>query len=241
MREFKDMTVKSSSVKHLGIIMDGNRRWAKRRGLQFWEGHIAGKKVAQMLPQWCRELGIRELTLYTFSTQNFNRPRKEIKVLFNLLVQTVKEFLQDPDVHKYKIRIRAIGRIHLFPKYVQVAIARVMDATKDYDQYFLNLALGYGGREEITDAVRVIAEDVKRGQLNPEEISEETIQSRLYLTSEPDLIIRTSGEQRTSDFLPWQASYAEWYFTPKLFPDFTKADLVAAVDEYVRRERRVGR
>lgn len=227
--------------KHVGIIIDGNRRWAKRRGLSPWEGHKAGKKRLREFLDWCRELGIKEVTVYTFSVKNFNRPRQEIKELFHMVVDGIKEFLRDPDVRKYRIRVRAIGRLHLFPKYVQLAVAKVVDATKNYDRYFINLALGYSGREEITDAVRAIADDVKKGKINPKKINEETIQDRLYLSSEPDLIIRTSGEHRTSDFLPWQAAYAEWYFTPKLFPDFSKADLVAAIKDYQRRERRFGR
>ena len=232
---------RSDPPRHLAIIMDGNRRWARRRGLPPWAGHVEGKRRLREIVEWCRELGIRELTLYTFSTRNFQRPKEEIRVLFGLLVETAREFLRDPDIHKYKIRIRAIGRIHLFPRYVQVALARVVKATERYDQYFVNLALGYGGREEITDAVKAIAEDVSRGRLSPQEISETTIAQRLYLSSEPDLVIRTSGEQRTSDFLPWQASYAEWYFTPTLFPDFTKAELLAAIKAYQTRERRLGR
>lgn len=232
---------KNGIPKHIAIIIDGNRRWARRKGLKPWEGHIAGKKRLQEFLAWCRELGIREVTIYTFSVKNFQRPKREIQHIFHLLVETAKEFLKDPDIRKYRVRIRAIGRIHLFPKYVRLAIARVIDATKSHNRYFVNLAMGYGGREEITDAVRAIAADVRAGRLKPEDISERVIHKRLYLTSEPDLVIRTSGEQRTSDFLPWQASYAEWYFTPKLFPDFSKADLVAAINDFRSRERRFGR
>jgi tritrans,polycis-undecaprenyl-diphosphate synthase [geranylgeranyl-diphosphate specific] len=227
--------------KHIGIIMDGNRRWARKRGLSPWEGHWAGYRRSKEIMKWCRELGIKELTLYTFSTKNFDRPAREVREIFRIVVEATKQFLKDPDVRKYRVRVRAIGRIHLFPKYVQVALAKVMDATKDYDRYFINLALGYGGREEITDAVRAIAEDVKKGKLDPKKINEGTIQQRLYLSSEPELIIRTSGEQRTSDFLPWQGAYAEWYFTPKPFPDFSRADLVAAIKDYESRERRYGK
>jgi len=230
-----------SSIKHLGIIIDGNRRWAKKRGLESWEGHLAGKNRLREVLDWCREFGIREVTIYTFSVQNFSRPKTELQQLFRMLVDGVKEFLKDPDVRKYRIRVRAIGRVHLFPKYVRLAIAKVVDATKTYDRYFVNLAVGYGGREEITDAVRSIAKDIEAGRLRSADISEETIEQRLYLSSEPDLVIRTSGEQRTSNFLPWQSSYSEWYFSPKLFPDFSKADLVAALEDYKDRERRFGR
>lgn len=232
---------KVSNVQHLGIIIDGNRRWAKKRGLESWKGHEAGKKRLKELLNWCRELGIREVTIYTFSMQNFSRSKPELKALFHLLADGVKEFLKDPDIRKYRIRIRAIGRIQLFPRYVQLAIAKVIDATKDYDRYFVNLAMGYGGREEITDAVRSIAKDIEQGRVKAAQINEEMITKRLYLSSEPDLVIRTSGEQRTSNFLPWQSSYSEWYFSPKLFPDFTKADLESALADYDRRERRYGR
>ncbi len=232
---------KASNLQHLGIIIDGNRRWAKKRGLESWKGHEAGKKRLKELLNWCRELGIREVTIYTFSMQNFSRSKPELKALFHLLADGVKEFLKDPDIRKYRIRIRAIGRIQLFPRYVQLAIAKVIDATKDYDRYFVNLAMGYGGREEITDAVRSIAKDIEQGRVKAAQINEEMITKRLYLSSEPDLVIRTSGEQRTSNFLPWQSSYSEWYFSPKLFPDFTKADLESALADYDRRERRYGR
>jgi len=228
-------------VQHLGIIVDGNRRWAKKRGLKPWEGHRAGKERLREVLDWCREFGVREVTIYTFSMQNFRRPKEELKYLFAMLVDGVKEFLRDPDVKKYRIRIRAIGRVHLFPKYVQLAIAKVVQQTKAHDRYFVNLAVGYGGREEITDAVRAIAKDIEQGKLAASDISEETITKRLYLPSEPDLIIRTSGEQRTSNFLPWQSTYAEWYFSPKLFPDFTKNDLAGALANYQSRERRRGR
>jgi tritrans,polycis-undecaprenyl-diphosphate synthase [geranylgeranyl-diphosphate specific] len=230
-----------SIPRHIGIIIDGNRRWAKRRGMAAWKGHEAGKARLREFLDWSRELGIKEVTVYSFSIQNFQRPKEELRHLFVMLVDGVKEFLKDPDVTKYRIRVRAIGRLHLFPKYVQLAIAKVVDTTKENDRYFVNLALGYGGREEITDAVRSIAKDVKEGLLVPEEIDESTIQNRLYLSSEPELVIRTSGEQRTSNFLPWQANYAEWYFSPKLFPDFTKADFLAAIADYQERERRYGR
>ena len=232
---------KNGIPQHVGIIIDGNRRWAKKRGLEPWRGHAAGREQLRKFLDWSRELGIKEVTVYSFSMQNFKRPKSELQALFRMLVVGVKEFLRDPDVRKFRIRVRAIGRIHLFPKYVQLAIAKVIDATKDHDRYFVNLALGYGGREEITDAVRSIATDIETGRMRVAEIDEAVIQSRLYLSSEPDLIIRTSGEQRTSNFLPWQSSYSEWYFTPKLFPDLEKADLVAALRDYATRERRFGR
>ena len=233
--------VKKGVPRHIGIIIDGNRRWAKKRGLEPWRGHVAGKERLREVLDWCREFGVREVTIYTFSVQNFSRPKTELSQLFGMLVDGVKEFLKDPDVRKYRIRVRAIGRIHLFPKYVQLAIAKVVDATKTYDRYFVNLAVGYGGREEITDAVRSIARDIESGRLRARDVSEETIEQHLYLSSEPDLIIRTSGEQRTSNFLPWQSSYSEWYFSPKLFPDFSKTDLVAALQDYAARDRRFGR
>lgn len=232
---------KQTGVRHLGIIIDGNRRWAKKRGLDSWKGHEAGKKRLREVLDWSREFGIKEVTVYTFSMQNFSRPKREIRALFHMVADGVKEFLKDPDIRKYRIRIRAIGRIQLFPRYVQLAIAKAVDATKAHDRYFVNIAMGYGGREEITDAVRSIAKDIERGQLKASQINEETITDHLYLPSEPDLVIRTSGEQRTSNFLPWQSSYSEWYFSPKLFPDFTKADLAAALSEYERRERRYGK
>jgi tritrans,polycis-undecaprenyl-diphosphate synthase [geranylgeranyl-diphosphate specific] len=234
------MKTSNDIPRHIGIIIDGNRRWAKKRGLEPWKGHEAGFKRLHKLFEWCRDLGIREVTVYTFSVQNFKRPKEEIKHLFTILVDEAKKFLVNPDIRKYKVRIRAIGRLHLFPKYVRVAIAKVVEATKEHDRYFVNFALGYGGREEITDAVRALVADVEKGRLRPEEVGEKAIHDRLYLTSEPDLVIRTSGERRTSNFLPWQSTYSEWHFTRKLFPDFSKADLIAAIEDFQNRERRFG-
>ncbi len=226
--------------KHIGIILDGNRRFAKRLNLNPWEGHEFGYKKLKKLFKWCRELDIKELTLYCFSMQNFNRPKKEFDYLMDIFEKAFNEILTNEDIHKYKIRINVIGRYYLFPEKVQEKIKKIMDLTKDYKEYRINIALAYGGREEIVDTVKKIAEKVKSKKLKIDEINEKTFAENLYLDGDLDMIIRTGGEQRTSNFLPWQSIYSEWFFLEKTWPEFEKQDLVEVVEEYKNRNRRFG-
>lgn len=227
--------------RHIGIILDGNRRYAKQRGLPSLEGHRKGFDKLKELAQWCKDLDIKELTLYCFSMQNFNRNPDEVSYLMDLFEKAGNEFADDPGIHKNKVRIRAIGRTHLFPARVQKALARVQEATQTYDSYRINLALAYGGREEIVDAVKKIVHAAKTNGVSPETVTEEFLGEHLYLNSNPDMIIRTGGDQRTSNFLPWQSVYSEWFFLPTTWPEFSKELLVKIIDEFKQRERRFGK
>lgn len=227
--------------KHIGIILDGNRRFSKKLMLKPWMGHEWGAKKVEQLVDWCKEYDVKELTLYCFSIQNFNRPKKEFDYLMDLFKKEFDRFKDDKRLHDSKIRINIIGRLYMFPKDVQEKANEIMERTKDYNNHIINLAFGYGGREEVIDATVKIAKLVKEGRLNIDEINEETFSKNLYFSSEPDLIIRTGGDRRTSNFLIWQSNYSEWLFLEKTWPEFEKEDLKAAIEEFQNRERRFGK
>ena len=226
---------------HVAIIMDGNGRWAAARHLPRILGHRAGAEAVRRVVEASCTLGLKALTLYAFSWENWERPSDEIRDLMGLL----EEFLdgEAPTLHREHIRLQAIGRIEQLPPGTQAALARAIAATAGYDRMTLTLALSYGGRQELIDATRKIAEAVQQGRLAPGAIDEAVIAAHLYTAGvpDPDLVIRTSGEQRLSNFLLWQSSYAELYVTPKLWPEFGKQDLADALADYERRERRFGR
>ena len=226
---------------HVGIIMDGNRRYAQSKGLAAWKGHEEGEKRFEDLLKWCEEFNIKELTLYTFSVQNFNRPKQEFDFLMKLLKEGTKKIIEDESFNEKGIKIMFLGRLYLFDDEIRDLMHKVMEKTKENRLHTLNFAMGYGGREEITDAVKKIVEKAEKGEIKPEDINEQTITNHLYLKSEPDLIIRTSGEKRTSNFLPWQSVYSEWIFVEKYWPEFTKDDFVACLEEFSKRERRIGK
>lgn len=224
--------------KHVAIIMDGNRRYAKRHGWLPWNGHESGAKVVEQLPNWCKEMGIEELTLYAFSIENFGRDKKEVDYLMQIFKQQFDKLLAKDDL---EYRVNFIGRIQMFPADIQERMYKLMDKTADKEKYKVNFAMAYTGRAEIVDSFIKNAKRVKSGELVPDEIDEKTVAEGLYLQSNPDLVIRTSGEQRTSGFLPWQAVYAELYFCSKMWPDFGKHDLELAVQDYSDRKRRFGK
>ena len=227
--------------RHIAIILDGNRRFAKKLSLDPKKGHEYGYEKIKELLDWCKDLGVKELTFYAFSMQNFNRPKDEFDYLMNLVRNAFNTFGDDPRVKEYGVKVNVIGRYHLFPKDVVDAVNKVVSETKHNNKFVLNFAAAYGGREEITDTMKKIAEKVANGELNPDDINESVVQENLYIQSEPDLIIRTGGEKRTSNFLMWQASYSEWFFLDKTWPEFTKEDLLQIVDEFEHRERRFGK
>ena len=226
---------------HIAIIMDGNGRWAAARGLPRMLGHRAGAATVRRMVEACCELGVKALTLYAFSWENRDRPSDEIHELMGLLDEFIRS--EAPSLHENRIRLRAIGRLDALPSGVMGHLRGVSADTALYDRLTLTLALGYGGRQEIVDAARRLAEAVQRGELAADAIDEAAFAARLYAPDlpDPDLIIRTSGEQRLSNFLLWQSSYAELYVTPTLWPDFSKEDLVEAIEEFERRERRFGK
>lgn len=226
---------------HVGIILDGNRRFAKRLMLEPWKGHDLGFEKLKQLYKWCAEVGVKELTLYCFSIQNFDRPKFEFDYLMQIFGKACDDALTNSDIKENGIRITVIGRPELFPQQLQEKLRAVEDATANNRNFTINLALAYGGREEIADAVKQLAQDVAVGKLKVTDISDETLRGYLYLQSEPDLIIRTGGEKRTSNFLTWQSTYSELLFLDKTWPEFEKQDLLDAIAEYQQRERRFGK
>ena len=227
--------------KHIGIILDGNRRFAKRLMLKPWKGHEWGAGKVEKLFTWAKELEIKELTLYAFSAQNFNRPKKEFDYLMDIFHTEFEKLLKDERLMKDKVRMNFVGRLWMFPKNVHLKMTELMEKTKKNDGYVVNIAMGYGGREEVMDATMKIAKKIKSGELKVEELNEEVFSKNLYFDSEPDLIIRTGGDRRTSNFLLWQSPYSEWFFLEKTWPEFEKEDLIKVLDEFKLRERRFGK
>ncbi len=225
---------------HLAIIMDGNGRWAKQQGLPRTKGHERGAESVRVAIRTCRKLGIRYLTVYAFSVENWARPKAEVDALMDLLKRFLRK--EEQELHDNKVRLRAIGRLSDLPKSVRRELNRVMHATEHYKEGNLILALSYGGRTEIAAAAREIARKAKAGELDPDKVDESTVSTHLYAPDipDPDLLIRTSGEMRISNFLLWQISYAELYVTDILWPDFREEQLIKAVEEYGRRHRRFG-
>lgn len=226
---------------HLAIIMDGNGRWAKKKGMLRVFGHENGTKAVRETVENCARLGIGYLTLYAFSTENWNRPKLEVDTLMNLLVSSLEKEL--PTLQKNSIKLNTIGNTAMLPDSARKKLLDVMEQTKSNTRMTLTLALSYGSREEIISAVKKISEKVQNNQLNIADISETVIGQHLYTHDLPDvdLVIRTSGEQRISNFLLWQVAYAELYFTEVLWPDFREKDLQEALISYQKRERRFGK
>lgn len=226
---------------HLAIIMDGNGRWAKQKGFLRTLGHENGVKSVRTTISACVKLGIKNLTLYAFSTENWNRPRLEVEMLMKLLVKSLKKEL--PTFTKNNIKLNAIGDLSLLPEKVQAQLRDVLDQTKDNTQMTLTLALSYGSRAELIKAVKEISFKVKNNLISEADIDESVINNHLYTSDLPDvdLLVRTSGEQRISNFLLWQIAYSELYFTEVLWPDFTEEELYKALLTYQNRERRFGK
>ncbi|MBS7787382.1 isoprenyl transferase [Flavobacterium sp. CYK-55] len=227
--------------KHIAIIMDGNGRWAKQKGMLRAFGHENGAKSVRTTVETCARLGVGHLTLYAFSTENWNRPKLEVEMLMKLLINSLKNEVKT--LSKNNIRLNAIGNLDRLPKSAKKELLEVIEATKNNDRMVLTLALSYGSQEEIISAVKAIAVKVKNNIISTDAIDESIINQHLYTQNLPnvDLLIRTSGEQRISNFLLWQIAYAELYFTPVLWPDFNDEDLYAAIVSYQNRERRFGK
>jgi len=227
---------------HVAIIMDGNRRYAKDFGLMVAEGHDKGRQKLEDVLEWCLEIGVKMLTVYAFSTENVGRSKDEVDALMRMFVENFRRLGDEPRVHKHRIRVRVLGQKGLLPKELQEAIEYAEKRTEGYDQYFFNLAVGYGGREEIIQGIRRVAEAVKSGQLRIEDIDERRFAEFLYTKDmpDPDLILRTSGEERISNFLLWQLAYSELYFSDIYWPGFRKIDFLRAVRSYQLRQRRFG-
>lgn len=239
------MSSRSPVPKHVAVIMDGNRRFSKRIMAKPWKGHEWGAEKLEKLLHWCADLGVQELTVYAFSVQNFERPREEFDALMRIFLESAKRLrtrladLTDPLADR--VRVTFIGRLAMFPAELQAVMREIMERTARNAQFLLNIAMGYGGREEVIDAVKKIGDAIAQGELRVQDINDEVFANALYLQSEPDLVIRTGGERRTSNFLIWQAHYSEWVFLEKLWPEFEREDLVAAIASYGSRERRLGK
>jgi len=238
--------VKTGGVvpEHIAIILDGNRRWASEKALNPWFGHHFGAEKIRNLLDWCLELKVKSITLYAFSTENFQRPKHEVKGIMKIAEEKLREVLTDERIHENKVRVKVIGRLNLLPLSLQRLIREVEDATRNYSEHFLNVALAYGGRAEIVDAAKKIAQKIEDGELSPDVINEQVFENHLYTAhlpkQDPDLIIRTSGEERLSGFLIWQCAYSELCFLDVYWPDFRCIDLLRAVRTYQRRKRRFG-
>lgn len=237
----KTLINKDCLPKHIAIIMDGNGRWAKNQGFKRIMGHRNGTKAVRETVENCAQLGVNNLTLFAFSTENWKRPKLEVKTLMELLVSSLKKELST--MMDNDIKLSAIGTLNNLPKSAQKELNEVIEKTAQNKRMNLILALSYGSREEIICATRKISEAVLKGELKPDEINQATIKENLYTHNLPDvdLLIRTSGEQRISNFLLWQIAYAELYFTKILWPDFRKEDLFEAIIDFQKRERRFGK
>jgi tritrans,polycis-undecaprenyl-diphosphate synthase [geranylgeranyl-diphosphate specific] len=232
----KQEVLRGNKIEHIAIIQDGNRRFAKRMGMPTVIGHRKGADITEKVSDWCLELGIKHLTVYAFSIENFQRSEEEKDYLFDLIKQKLLEFLRSEKTHRNRVRIRAIGRVDLLPADLREVISLVEEATKEYDNVYLNMAVAYSGQCEIVDAARALANLVKEGSLSAEDVDESSIAKYLYphngiSVPKVDLIIRTGGEIRTSNFLPWQANGNECaaYFCAPYWPEFRKIDFLRAI------------
>src|SRR5271169_4739518 len=234
------LEARANLPRHVAVIMDGNGRWAKARHLPRVEGHRRGADSAREIIRTAGEVGVKYLTLYAFSAENWNRPKDEVDALMKYLVHYLKT--ETPELNKNNVRLEVIGQIYRLPENVQEHLKKSMATLSKNNGLTLIMALSYGGRTEIVDAVRGIAAQVKAGELDPPDITEQVFSQHLYTRNvpDPDLLIRTSGEMRVSNFLLWQISYTELVVTPTLWPDFRKPQLYAALEEYNRRNRRFG-
>jgi tritrans,polycis-undecaprenyl-diphosphate synthase [geranylgeranyl-diphosphate specific] len=223
--------------------MDGNRRFAKELGLSLDLGHVFGREKLEQVLGWCFDIGIKNLTVYAFSTENFYRDVNEVQTLMNLCKDQLNKAKKDSRIHNNKVRIRILGRLDLLPEDVSGLAQYIMDETREYDNYSFNIAIAYGGREEIIQAIQKIAAAVKDGNLEIEDIKEPVVSKYLYTNGipDPDLILRTSGEERISNFLLWQLAYSELYFSDVYWPAFQKKDLLMAIKTCQQRKRRFGK
>ncbi|MDE1844822.1 MAG: di-trans,poly-cis-decaprenylcistransferase [Thaumarchaeota archaeon] len=231
--------------KHIAIILDGNRRWAKRNLIMKIDGHFRGADAVEKLLDWCEELNIKIITLYVLSAENLNRKDDELDYLYDLINGRLHKLYNDPRIHKNRMKVKAIGSIELLPDFLREILNKLEDVTKDYDNHYLNIAIAYGGQNELVDAIKKIGSRIKDGSLDVNQIDKEVIESSLYTShlpqSSPDMILRTSGEKRLSGFLLWQSAYSELVFMDVYWPEFRKIDLMRAIRTFQKRGRRLGK
>jgi tritrans,polycis-undecaprenyl-diphosphate synthase [geranylgeranyl-diphosphate specific] len=225
--------------------LDGNRRWAKRNLILKMDGHFHGADAVEKLLDWCEELNIKIITLYVLSAENLARDDAELHYLYDLIKARLEKLYNDPRIHKNRMRVKAIGRVELLPESLKEVLNRLDEATKNYDNHFLNVAIAYGGQDELIDAVKKIAIKIKEGSIDVNTIDKDVIESCLYTSHlpqpSPDMILRTSGEKRLSGFLLWQSAYSELVFMDVYWPEFRKIDLMRAIRTFQRRARRLGK
>jgi len=230
---------------HIAIVLDGNRRWAKRNLVIEKQGHFKGADAVENLLDWCEEFDIKIITLYVLSAENLVRKNEELEYIYDLIKTRLEKLYNDPRIHKNKMRVKAIGRIELLPDSIKDVISRLDGATKGYDNHFLNIAIAYGGQNELVDAVKKIGYKIKDGKLDAKDINKDVIEANLYTSHLPqpsaDMILRTSGEKRMSGFLMWQSAYSELVFLDVFWPEFRKIDLMRAIRTFQKRKRRVGK
>jgi len=228
------INLENQKVNHLAIIMDGNRRYAKKHFWIPWKGHDEGAETVNKLIDWCCELGIKELSLYALSTENLKRDKKEVDKLLELMKKWFSRFKEDKRMHEYRIKVRFIGDRALLPKDIQAIMNEIEEDSNEYDNLKINFCIAYGGRLELMHALNKL----KRENIP---ITESNITKALWLSSEPDLVLRTGNVIRTSNFLPWQTTYSEWIFLEKLWPEFTQEDLISCLNEFEQRKRNFGK
>lgn len=230
---------------HVAVILDGNRRWAKKHMGIFKSGHWSGANAVENLIYWCEEFDIKIITLYVLSAENLSRKDKELEYLYELILTRLEKLYNDPRIHRNKMRVKGIGRIELLPDSIKRILEKLDESTKNYDEHFLNIALAYGGQNELVDAVKKIGCRIKEGSLQIEDINKKEIESNLYTSHlpqpAPDMILRTSGEKRLSGFLMWQSAYSELVFIDILWPEFRKIDLMRAIRTFQKRKRKLGK
>jgi tritrans,polycis-undecaprenyl-diphosphate synthase [geranylgeranyl-diphosphate specific] len=230
---------------HIAIILDGNRRWAKRNLIMKIDGHFRGADAVEKLLDWCEELDIKIITLYVLSAENLNRKDDELTYLYELINERLHKLYDDPRIHKNRMKVKAIGSIELLPDFLKEILDKLEETTKNYDNHYLNIAIAYGGQDELVDAVKKIGTKIKEGSLDVNQIDKDVIESSLYTShlpqSSPDMILRTSGEKRLSGFLLWQSAYSELVFMDVYWPEFRKIDLMRAIRTFQKRGRRLGK
>lgn len=230
---------------HIAIILDGNRRWAKRNLIMKMDGHFRGADAVEKLLDWCEELNIKIITLYVLSAENLSRKDDELGYLYDLINERLHKLYDDPRIHKNRMKVKAIGSIELLPDFLKDILGKLEETTKNYDNHYLNIAIAYGGQDELVDAIKKIGYKIKDGSLDVNQIDKDVIESSLYTShlpqSSPDMILRTSGEKRLSGFLLWQSAYSELVFMDVYWPEFRKIDLMRAIRTFQKRGRRLGK
>ncbi|MGA1974758.1 MAG: polyprenyl diphosphate synthase [Conexivisphaerales archaeon] len=244
-RRLSGQVKESPRPRHIGVILDGNRRWAEANDYPKWVGYSFGADKVENLMTWCLEYGVKALTIYALSTENLARPREELEIIFSVIGERLDKLLTDGSIQKHRVKVNGLGDLSLVPQGIGEKVLRLEEMSAAYDSLYLNIAIAYGGRMEIVDAVKRLARDVERGVISPSKIDEKAFSGYLFTSDlpdpDPDLIIRTSGELRLSGFLLWQSAYSELVFMDVYWPGFRKLDFLRAIRTYQLRQRRFGR